>query len=211
MIPHRFIRCVPSVVPAECEAWWARFGELHPGWELLTVADPIDPADWPLLGRWHHLATSGAQLAGMVRLEAVWRWGGWYVDMDVEPVRPFDRLDAGDRVVIGTEDGVYLTDAVFGAPARHPAIRAVIDHIDELYRWIVTQPDRPLPGAQATGPLAWTAVLGDRTNPPDGVVVLPPPVFYPYSYLERHRANEPHGADPAVHAIHRWHFTWNGT
>lgn len=217
MIPRRFIRTVPAEVPEVCDEWWIRFGELHPGWERRTVADPIDPADWPLLGHLHRHATSGAQLAGMVRLEAVYRWGGWYVDMDVEPIRSFAPLEAlGDVVVIGTEDGLHLTDAVFGAPPRHPAIRAVIDHVAGLYDTALAQ-GAPLPGAQATGPLATTVVLGRRALPPAGlgdpgdVVVLPVEAFYPYSYLERHRSGEDFTAVDGCHAVHHWHFTWAGT
>ena len=142
----------------------------------------------------------------MVRLEAVWRWGGWYVDMDVEPVRPFDDLDRGDRLVIGTEDGIHLTDAVFGAPARHLALGAVIAHVAELYA-SAARDGRDFPGAQATGPLATTQVLTGRSD----VVVLPQEAFYPYSYTEKHRAGEDHAANPGVYAIHRWHFSWQGT
>lgn len=203
-IPTRLIRCVPAATPPEWEAWWARFGEMHPGWDLRTVRDPITPDEWPLLGHLHRHATSGAQLAGMVRLEAVHRWGGFYIDGDVEPVRPFDPL-VGPDVVIGTEDGTHLTDAVFGAPAHHPAIRAVIDHVRELYAGALRD-GRELPGAQASGPLATTAVLAGR---PD-VRVLPVEAFYPYSYLEPDRAGEDFAAVPGCYAVHRWAFTWNG-
>lgn len=207
MIPRRFIRTVPAEVPDVCERWWRRFGELHPGWELRTIADPIDPADWPLLGHLHCHATSGAQLAGMVRLEAVWRWGGWYVDMDVEPIRSWRPLEVYEpALIIGTEDGLHLTDAVFGAPPRHPALRAVIDHVAGLYA-AADRDGRDFPGAQATGPLATTEVLSGR---PD-VVVLPVEAFYPYSYLERHRAGEDFSAIPGCYAVHHWHFTWAGT
>lgn len=216
-IPRRFIRTVPVDVPAECEDWWRRFGELHPGWERLTIPDPIDPADWPLLGHLHRHASSGAQLAGMVRLEAVYRWGGWYVDMDVEPVRSWQPLEEHTGVVvIGTEDGIHLTDAVFGAPPRHPAVRAVIDHVAGLYEAAAAE-GRGFPGAQATGPLATTVVLGRRARTPEGlgdpgdVVVVPTVAFYPYSYLERHRADEDFGAVPGCYAVHRWHFSWAGT
>lgn len=210
-IPHRFIRCIPTDPSDEAEAWWHRFGELHPGWDMRTIQDPIDPKDWPLLGRWHALVSSGAQLAGLVRLEAVWRWGGWYVDSDVEPLRPFADLDSGPGVaVIGTEDGIHLTDAVFGAPQRHPAIRAVIEHVDDLYTgWArCTFDGSAPPGAQATGPLATTTVLAGR---PD-VTVLPTEAFYPYSYTERHRRLEDFATtSPTSYAVHHWAFSWAGT
>lgn len=207
MIPRRFTRCVPEVTTPQVEAWWEQFAELNPSADMVTVRDPIPPDSWPLLGHLHARATSGAQLAGFVRLEAVWRWGGWYVDSDVEPVRPFGPLDDGSgRLVIGTEDGTHLTDAVFGAPPKHPALEAVIAHVASLY--VSTSPDtRELPGAQATGPLATTHVLRHRTD----VRIVPRDTFYPYSYLDRDGANDDHRSNPAVHAIHHWHFSWQGT
>ncbi|MGH7533990.1 MAG: galactosyltransferase-related protein, partial [Gemmatimonadales bacterium] len=86
-IPRILHRVVPEISPPESELWWLQFAALHPDWTLMTHRDPLQPADWPLTARYWTKCRTGAQLAGLVRLEALWRWGGVYVDQDVEPYR----------------------------------------------------------------------------------------------------------------------------
>lgn len=190
MIPRIFHRVVPEVVPARFEAFWERFQELHPGWEFITWRDPLDSTDWEL-GFLHERCTAGAQLAGLVRLEVIWRHGGVYVDMDTEPLRSFEPL-LDNECFFGTEDGVILTDAIFGAMQGHGGIRACIDRFLNGF-WH--------PNPSVTGPRHTTAVLSGR---PD-VTVLPKDAFYPYLWTEPERADEEF---PNSYALHRWNHSW---
>ncbi|HEY7821342.1 MAG TPA: glycosyltransferase [Acidimicrobiia bacterium] len=190
MIPRIFHRVVPEVVPARFEAFWERFQELHPGWEFTTWRDPLDATDWEL-GFLHERCTAGAQLAGLVRLEVIWRHGGVYVDMDTEPLRSFEPL-LDNECFFGTEDGTILTDAIFGAVAGHRGIRACIDRFLNGF-WH--------PNPSNTGPRHTTDVLSGR---PD-VTVLPKDAFYPYLWTEPHRAGEEF---PNSYALHRWNHSW---
>ena len=190
MIPKVFHRVVPEVVPEPFEAFWCKFQELHPNWVFHTWQDPLDPDDWEL-GFLHRRCTAGAQLAGLVRLEVVWRYGGFYVDMDTEPLRPFDPLRV-HQCVFGTEGNGVLTDAIFGAEREHPGIRACIDRFLDGF-WHLSP--------SVTGPLHTTAVLGGR---PD-VTVLEREAFYPYLWTEPDRAGEEF---PNSFAVHRWNHSW---
>lgn len=190
MIPPIFHRVVPADVPPQFDAWWRRFQQLHPRWLFVTWQDPLDPTAFELSWLWDR-CTAGAQLAGLVRLEVVWRFGGVYVDMDFEPRRPFDPL-LDNQLFIGTEDGTVLTDAVFGAEARHPGLRAAIDAFHNGF-WS--------PNPSVTGPLHTTAHLRGR----DDVTVVPTDRFYPYLWIEPERASEPF---PDAYAIHRWNHSW---
>lgn len=213
MIPRRLIRCVPADPPAWAEEFWQAWKDLHPGWQFVTYRDPIDHRCFPLLGRWFTFCTSGAQLAGLVRLEAVHELGGIYVDMDMEPLRPLGPLleavgeFGADQAFIGTEDDQHLTDAMFGAPAGHAGIAACIDRVNDLFGDALAEDMHP-PGAQATGPLNTTAVLKQRSD----TVVLPRRMLYPYSYTERHRRHEDfRTTSPDSFAVHHWAFSWQGT
>lgn len=197
VIPRRLIRCVPETTTELVEGWWAKWRKLHPGWEHVTIRDPIDPARFPLTGHLFSSCVHGAQVAGLVRLEAVHSTGGVYVDSDVEPLRPIDDL-LHHPCFIGTEDGTHLTDAMFGAEREHPGI-------GECLRRVVTMPMTD--GPQATGPLNTTACLSGR----DDVTVLAARMLYPYSYLERGRASPDWAAEfPDSYAVHHWAFSWNG-
>lgn len=210
MIPLILHRTVPAAVDAQLEEWWQRWGDQHNtplhGWEHRTWRDPLDPDDFPITSPVWHRCTSGAQLAGLVRLEVLWWHGGIYVDADVEPVPNGPRLDALLHVgpcFVCTEDGEHLTDAVIGAEPQHPAIYAAMHRA----RLMLDEPD-PVPNAAATGPLNLTAVWRGR----DDVTVLAARAFYPFSYLDRVVQDRRPASDfPDSFGVHRWRFSWAGT
>jgi hypothetical protein len=194
MIPRRLIRTVPEEVDEEAEGFWSRFGELHPGWDLVTFRDPIDPADFPLTAPHWARCRTGAQRAGLIRLEALFHLGGVYVDSDVEPYRPFDPL-LGVDAFAAWEDDKVVPDAVLGARPGHPWLREAIDLAVERLEL----------GAWASGPGVTADLLPGRSD----VLLLPPGAFYPYPYTQPERRLEDHGRrQPWAFAAHHWAGSW---
>lgn len=193
MIPRILHRVVPARVPNEYEEYWERAHELHPGWDFRTWQDPIDPDGFESAHLWPHVE-SGAQLAGLVRLEVLWRFGGVYLDMDVEPVRSLEPLLQTSGFVCW-EDERVIPDAVLGFEPGHSAVRECLDRALEM---------DPAAGPWATGPGITTAVLKHRTD----VLALPPACFYPYHYTEPERGGENFGVRPWIYGVHRWHGSW---
>lgn len=193
MIPRILHRVVPEVVPEEYERYWSTAQELHPGWEFRTWQDPIDPEEFESAHLWPRVE-SGAQLAGLVRLEVLWKYGGVYLDMDVEPIRSLEPLLQASAFACW-EDRRVVPDAVLAFEAGHPAVRECLD------RALAMDPSE---GAWATGPGVSTDVLKRRTD----VLLLPPACFYPYYYTEPERADENFGTIPWVYGVHRWHGSW---
>lgn len=194
MIPARMVRTVPEVTSDEVEGFWSEAIRLHPGWQMVTLRDPLDPADFPRTSPHWSRCTSGAQMAGLVRLEAILTDGGVYIDSDVECYRPFDDL-LPLGCFAGWEDSQTVPDFVFGATAGHPAIeecmQSAIGCLDE--------------GAWRSGPGVFTAILPNR----DDVTLLGPDAFAPYHYTERHRRHEDHRSRvPSAYAAHHWHGSW---
>jgi hypothetical protein len=191
-IPRRLHRVVPQRVPDCFERYWAEWQRLHPGWEFFTWSDPIDSMQFETGHLWDGI--KGAQLAGYVRLEVLWRFGGIYVDMDVEPMRSLEPL-----LPLGAfaawEDTKTVPDAVIGASEHHPAIRACIDRVLSL---------GPTDDPWQTGPGTTTAIFPLRTD----VMLLPPDSFYPYHFSERHRACEDFSSIPWCYGVHRWNGSW---
>lgn len=194
-IPRILHRTVPVETSAEVEGWWAAFEKLHPGWTLLTHRDPLDPAEWPLTARAWGQCTSGAQLAGLIRLEALYRWGGIYVDSDVQPYRSLEPL-LSLRAFAAWEDDKVVPDAVVGAEPEHPAIKACLDLALRRIR----------KGAWASGPGVTTQVLPRRSD----VLLLPPGSFYPVHYRdpERDRKMPSWQSEPWTFALHHYHGSW---
>lgn len=188
-IPRIFHRVVPENTRLEAEAWWSALQGLHPNWRFMTHRDPLDPAQWPETSKaWHH-CRNGASLADLVRLEALWRWGGIYVDSDVEPYRSFEPLQSL-QAFAAWEDDKVVPNAVMGARAQHPAIRACIDLALKAVRR----------GTWDAGPGVTTKILPNR---PD-VLLLPPGSFYPIHYRDPDRDRKM--PDPATQRTNPWAF-----
>ena len=192
-IPRILHRTVPADTSEQVEQWWQGFARLHPGWELRTYREPIDPADWPLTGDLFARCQNGAQKAGLIRLESLVTHGGVYVDSDVEPVRSLEPL-LHCGAFAAWEDETTVPDAVLGAEPNHPAFlmalekaRGVIEGGGDAYQ---------------SGPAVTTEILPGR---PD-VLVLPPGACYPHHYLQK---NHPDANDgPWVFVRHHWHGSW---
>jgi hypothetical protein len=193
-IPRILHRVVPEQTTKEVEGYWKRFAALHPGWSLMTHRDPLNALDWPLTAPGWDQCTSGAQLAGLIRLEALYRWGGIYVDSDCEPYRSLEPL-LGAHLFAGWEDRNTVPDAVIGAEPEHPLIRDMITLALKELKY----------GAWRSGPGVTTALLPNR---PD-VLLLPPGAFYPYHYRDKEeRGNVSKVATPWAFMAHHWAGSW---
>lgn len=192
-IPRILHRTVPAETTEEVEAWWDGFQQLHPGWTFQTWRDPLDPKDWPLTGDLWSRCKNGAQLAGLIRLEALVTHGGVYVDSDVQPLRSLEPL-LQMRGFAGWEDETTVPDAVLGAEPSHPGFVACL----EKARSVIGGGG----DAYQSGPAVTTEILPDRSD----VLVLPPGAFYPHHYLQKNASSENDG--PWVFCRHMWHGSW---
>jgi hypothetical protein len=194
-IPRILHRTVPAQTPEQVEQWWEMFRAMHPTWDLRTYRDPIDPADWPLTGDLFDKCGSGAQKAGLIRLEALYTHGGVYVDSDVEPVRPLDPL-LELRAFAGWEDENVVPDAILGCEPEHPAFKVMLTKA----RAAIEAGADPW----TSGPGVTTSTLPRRND----VLLLPPGSFYPVHYREKTRLGTRNDL-PWVFAEHKWHHSWD--
>ncbi len=125
----------PAIVK-QCIASWQKF---LPGYEfVLWDADRIKE----ISSVWVEECLSEkkyAFAADYVRLYAVYKYGGIYLDTDFEVYQSFDSL-LGDRCFIGRESvpyvllerqvNVFLTSHCFGAEAGHPFIKQCMEYYD---------------------------------------------------------------------------------
>lgn len=199
-IPRILHRVVPERVSEWEEELWAGFVALHPGWEFWTWRDPLDPADFPVLGPLWKDAKNGAQLADMIRTEILHRHGGVYVDADVRAVRPLDPL-LEDGGFAAWEDDKTVPNAVMGFYPGHPAVGALLAYMQER-----------LPGPTWwAGPGATTAMLPGRSD----VALYEPSSFYPVHYRRLRTAEDREVLDavtaethPDTWAVHYYAGSW---
>ncbi len=215
MIPHTFHRVwfpadSSDVIPPKFEEFWTRLQRLHPDWDFVTHDDPDKVQGWltnaELFAKVRAAAAADpdrykdlayGSLPDIVRYEICNRFGGVYIDVDFEPLKPFDDLVDKDMPFIGWESMDLVCCALMGGPPGHPAFADLIEalpaHAEE--HW-----DEPAVGR--TGPKFITARWLERTD----VLRLPPVTFYPVSWNEKDRLGGPY-PDETI-AVHHWNAGW---
>jgi hypothetical protein len=129
-----------------------------------------------------------------VRLEALLRWGGVYVDQDMEPFRSLEPLLSA-QVFAAWEDEQVVPNAVIGARPGHPLI-------SEMLTLALRSMKRSVWDA---GPGATTKVLTGRTD----VLLLPPSAFYAVHYRDPERDRKMSApASPWEFARHHYWGSW---
>lgn len=195
-LPAILHRTVPKRTSQEVERFWRQAERLHPTWKAKTWRDPLTPTDFPLTSPLWDRCSSGAQRAGLIRLEVLVRDGGIYLDSDVELYRPLDPLRYLPAFA-GYEDAKVVPDAVLGCVPGHPAFVTALDLACEA----VTNGK----GAWDSGPGVTTGVLRGRAD----VLLLPPGSFYPWHYHDKdgdHRGVAK--AQPWAFGAHHWAGSW---
>lgn len=199
MIPHRLVRTVPAHTTVEVERLWATATQLHPGWEHVTLRDPVDRSRFPLTSPFWDECKTGAQLADLIRAEELFSRGGWYIDSDVLCVKPFTPLCALEGVV-AWEDSDHIPNAVMGFRPGHLAMGRVLELAIE----------RRGQGTWAAGVGVTTEVFGEDR---DDVVVLPPQTFYPVHWRVAHAQAQDWDLvverSPWVWAVHQYAASWH--
>jgi mannosyltransferase OCH1-like enzyme len=129
---------------------------------------------------------SPASQSNWVRLEVVKKWGGVYLDMDMEPLKPLDSL-IDHQAFAACQDGDRLCNAVFGAEPNHPWVNWQLGNI------IGDRHDA-----------AW-GVYTMSAAPREGVAIIPPHLVYPWHYDDPPHARKPH---PESILVHHWAGSW---
>ena len=143
-------------------------------------------------------AKAPAQKADLIRLEALIRWGGFYVDSDIEPFRSLEPL-VSSGLVAAWEDHRCIPNAFLGATPSHDAIHEVLRLcLERLERGTIWD----------AGPGATTDIL--KAHPE--ALVLPPAAMYGVHYRDpdRDRAMREFSASPPPWAfgLHLYAGSW---
>lgn len=182
----------------EMPSEYVRFGESwrehHPGWEMRLWTDAeLPPLSYPdALERCRNYG----EASDVVRYEILYRFGGVYVDTDVECLRPIEPLVAEASAFAAYARPNVIGSAVLGAVPGHPAIGRVLEAV-------CTGAGS---GAQveATGPVALTRILQHAED----VELFGSDTFYPLDYWEIPFRGEDVTDVGDAFAIHHWHATW---
>jgi len=184
--------CLPPKPTAEQIQCIEAAKSTNADWEVKVWTDDALDEDFLLT---HYLlkANSGAQRGDLIRLDAVYKYGGVYLDSDITLHKNLSPLCDNDNFFC-SEDGYNLTNAAFGATAKNPIIRELIDNL------LTQEPDWSVPPNITTGPVFFARVLQWNR----AVKLLPRETFYPYNW------NEPPVSGPSNthYGTHAWNQSW---
>jgi mannosyltransferase OCH1-like enzyme len=175
---------------------------MHPGWEFMTHRHY--PVDRGRLRAEYEASITGAGKADILRMEVLYRFGGIYVDVDVEPLHSFDDLLAYDCFfgdMPNEEGGSILATGVIGSVPWHPAIGAYIEGLPARFKlspegetdpWVIQN--------WRTGPPAATALIRGRSD----ITLLPEATFYPVHWTKKAEPPYPPESYAVYHATQDW-------
>jgi mannosyltransferase OCH1-like enzyme len=129
-----------------------------------------------------------------VRYAVLARFGGVYIDTDVDCRRPLDPVVHGVEAFAGWESQHRLGTAVLGAVPR-------LGVFEDLALFAPLAVGLSVNNVESTGPGLFTLLAADHPR----VTRLPREFFYPYRWDEPERRDE---VFPDSYAVHHWSLSW---
>lgn len=206
MIPKLLHCCwlgggAPSELIRRCRTSWAR---ILPEYELREWTEDNAPIAHPYCraalakGYW-------SRASNYIRLWALHREGGLYLDTDVEVLKPFDAL-LGHACFLGFQSEAkrpgWVNTAVLGSEAQHPFLARCMDLTLAVFETHQSFELSPRIATQALQGMGLTAYGRQQVG---GVTLLPTSYFYPYSWDEAFR---PECITSDTVAVHHWAHSW---
>lgn len=140
MIESNFIRVWlgDKDIPEQFELWWKEFQEMHPKHNFITIRDGeaeilIKECEEEIQKIYYGLKFYAGR-ANIIRLLALKKYGGVYIDTDTMPIKPFDDLFK-KNVFIGKRSSKSCENALIGSHSNSDAINYLFDVMPD---WIKT-------------------------------------------------------------------------
>jgi inositol phosphorylceramide mannosyltransferase catalytic subunit len=181
-------------MPEEHERLGRTFAQYHPDWEMRLWTED----DLPELGidpTQRSRARTPAELANVVRYEVLHRYGGVYVDTDVECRRPLTPLLHGIDAFAALEAPGRIGTAVLGSIPGH----SVFERAARLARQTLGIYE---PRAASTNGAYFLSLIVEQEQ---NMTIFEAPVFYPFLWDELERRHEDF---PDAYAVHYWTLSW---
>ncbi len=229
-IPHVLHQTWKSAeVPAQWRLAYESWATMLPGWERRLWTDAENrqfvEAHYPSLLRTYDGYRYAIQRADAVRYCLLHHFGGVYVDLDLECLRPLDDLVEGVEGILVPEPAeqasqfgraTMLSNAFMAFRPKHPLMLAVIEHLSSDTRGGISHIDV----LETTGPLMLSDVFARHGS--EGVTVLPAEVAFPLRAHSREATtlqNRTEGFEAirndaiarGAYAVHYWANSWVGT
>ena len=205
MIPKVIHRIwVGGSMPQIYKNYEKKWLDLNPGWSVKTWGN--NDFGWLKNQDLFDLAQEYAPADGvgqfksdLARYEILHRFGGVYVDCDVEPLKPFDSLLGPEAFASWEVNNEFVGNTVLGSAPGNPFFAAMIDAARDG-----AKANKGRAVTWMTGPRVFTRLYNGWANK-QNLHVYPQKYFFPYSYNDLKKAEVPETKTyPEAYAVHHW-------
>ncbi len=205
----------PRPLPECYKVMVATWQQKHPDWEYkMWGNEDIKSLRLDCQALFNRLTNWGAK-SDILRYEILYQYGGVYVDVDIDCMKPFDVLHHTSRLYVGLE-GATICNALIGAVPGHPLLRACLDELKKIANAAIL--DNPRNVCRITGPDFFTRMfLVHVQHDSDRIIAYPCNFFYPFPFTGARRfwaGGSPRDrvmrryVRPETFAIHYWSGSW---
>jgi mannosyltransferase OCH1-like enzyme len=143
--------------------------------------------------------------SGYLRAELLYKYGGIYLDCDVEVIKPLDDLLHTPFVGIDDTEYVNVNNAVMGMTPNHWLMKEYCDRLNTQFTG-----DEPLDQAhKVAGPKLLSDILNISENTLtrlDDLIVYPSEYFYPLPYTKVFSKDF---LSDKTYTVHHWTHSWS--
>nr|WP_294560393.1 glycosyltransferase [uncultured Rhodopila sp.] len=187
--PSAFLRACTSHTVAVHSHW----EHLHHSTAAILADDAFDPIRDGLDDCWQRFAGRPTSQSDLMRLAALYLYGGVYVDADVFALKPFDGLLDRDLLLAADRmEPLLIGEHVMGAVPRHPVIWGMLN------RFIHAKPNEH--GRYSPGLTRWVIESGMTGRPLSAMV---PAVLCPVGRIVESEG-EAYQVDDRAYCLHCW-------
>lgn len=208
MIPKIIHRIwVGKPMPEKYVAFGKMWEVLHPDWEVKLWSE--DDLRWLTNQHLYDNAEQyvksdavGQYRSDVARYEILHRFGGVYVDCDVEPLKPFDGFLNNSFFAGWEKTQKWVGNTVLGSVPNHSLMKRMIDVVPET-----SKSNSGRPATWLTGPRVLTAQYFRMSGKErSDVVIYPQQYFFPYSHWDvRNSDNDPsYRKYSDSYSVHHW-------
>lgn len=195
----------PSAPPSLFSKWQHSIKQLHPTWEYKLWTDK-ELANFPFYNKTLYDASKNyGERSDIARYEILHRYGGLYLDVDFECIKPFDALHYQYEFYTGIlplDNRSILANGLLASTPQHPIVRECITSLskDRHYKTIL----------QRTGPQHFDQAFWRVAKAYRGpIIALPASFFFPLTQTQSQQPYDTHDfIKPETMVIHHWTGTW---
>ena len=129
-------------MPSREREYCTEMRRLHPTyeyrfWDDVAVAQDVLPLNVREKYELFYEKKQWAFCADVLRLWVVYRFGGFYIDVDFQMLKPFDDFLPYDGMLMYHRDPIYgeIPNGVFAGAIQHPIFQVCVEKVEKNNHW----------------------------------------------------------------------------